>query len=64
MKYAAKSLLFLIALAATLAHANNIPQVQHVIVVVQENRTPTNLFQQDLNLIANHAHIVTSFAGK
>jgi phospholipase C len=50
MKFAAYSLL-LISLAATFAYSqtNNIPQVQHVIVVIQENRTPDNLFQQDQN---------------
>ena len=39
----------LIFLAATFAFAqtNNIPQVQHVIVVIQENRTPDNLFGSD-----------------
>ncbi len=49
MKFAVKSLPFLIALAAALAYAqtNNIPQVQHVIVVIQENRTPDNLFGSD-----------------
>jgi phospholipase C len=28
-------------------HTNNIPQVQHVIVLIQENRTPDNLFGSD-----------------
>jgi len=46
-------------LAASLAHANNLTHVQHVIVVIQENRTPTNLFQQDQTLRDNGAHIVT-----
>ena len=57
----ARNLLFLIALAATFAYAqtNNIPQVQHVIVVIQENRTPDNLFQQDQTLINNGAHIAS-----
>jgi phospholipase C len=46
MKVAARTLLCLAVLGATLAHtqSNNIPQVQHVIVVIQENRTPDNLF--------------------
>lgn len=35
------------------------PQVQHVVVVIQENRTPDNLFQQDQALITNGAHIAT-----
>lgn len=48
MKFAAKSLLLLIALATAFAYAqNNISQIQHIIVVVQENRTPDNLFGSD-----------------
>jgi hypothetical protein len=60
MKFAPTCLLF-IALAVTFANAqsNNLPHVQHVIIVVQENRTPTSLFQQDQALIANGAHIVS-----
>jgi phospholipase C len=48
LKFAAKNLLPLIALAVTFAVAqnNNIMQVQHVIVVIEENRTPTNLFHE------------------
>jgi len=34
--------------------------VNHVIIVVQENRTPTNLFLQDQTLINNHAHLVST----
>jgi hypothetical protein len=34
--------------------------VQHVIVVVQENRSPDNLFLADQNLIRNGAHLVAS----
>lgn len=45
MKIAA-NLLAAIALAATLAHAQN-PPIQHVIVIVQENRSPDNLFGVD-----------------
>ena len=53
MKFAPHTLL-LIALAATFAHTQtNIPQVQHVIVVVQENRTPDNLFNED-SILATH----------
>lgn len=61
MKFAAYILLP-VFLAATFAHAqsNNLTHVQHVIVVIQENRTPTNLFQQDAALITNGAHIVSS----
>jgi phospholipase C len=48
MRFIVKSLLLLVS-AATLAfpQTNNIPQIQHVIVVVQENRTPDNLFGSD-----------------
>ena len=59
MKFAAHSLL-LISLAATFAYAqptNNIPQVQHVIVIIQENRTPDNLFNQDKVLAQNGGHV-------
>ena len=59
MKFAAHSLL-LISLAATFAYAqtqtNLYPQVQHVIIVIQENRTPENLFNQDTAL-QNKAHV-------
>ena len=51
-----------LAAATAMAQSNNIPQVQHVIVIVQENRTPTNLFQQDSTLINNGAHIVSQSA--
>jgi phospholipase C len=42
------TLLLTISLAATLAFAQN-TAIQHIIVVVQENRTPDDLFQ-DPNL--------------
>ncbi|MFZ0688004.1 MAG: alkaline phosphatase family protein [Terriglobales bacterium] len=35
------------------------PSIQHVVVIVQENRTPDNLFQDPV-LIANHADIANS----
>jgi hypothetical protein len=35
-------------------------KVQHVIMVIQENRTPTNLFHADQALISNGAHLVNS----
>ncbi len=59
MKLAAKTLL-LVSLATTFTYSqsNNIPQVQHVIVVIQENRTPTNLFHEDAALVANGAHVI------
>src|SRR5271155_608937 len=50
--------LMLFAALAT-AQTYNLP-FQHIIVVVQENRTPTNLFGQDTNLVANGFHLVTS----
>ena len=43
MKFAAKSLLFLIVLA-TLTFAQTIPHFDHIVVVFQENRTPDNIF--------------------
>jgi phospholipase C len=37
------------AIGATFAYAQqNLPQVQHVVVVIQENRTPDNLFGSDV----------------
>ena len=40
----------LVYLGVTIAAAqnNNLPKVQHVIVLIQENRTPDNLFGSDL----------------
>ena len=54
------SLLLFPAFLGTLAVAqtNLYPYVQHVIIVIQENRTPTNLFHEDQNLISNGAHVV------
>jgi phospholipase C len=51
MTFAARTLL-IVSLAATFTYTqnNNLPHVQHVIVVIQENRTPDNLFQQDLSV--------------
>ena len=60
MKSIHKSLPLLITLGTTLAFAQStttIPQVKHVILVIQENRTPTNLFHQDQTLITNGAHV-------
>lgn len=63
MKVVAKSLLFLIALASTLAYAQTFnTQINHVIVVVQENRTPDNLFQDSV-LTANGADIIDPNTG-
>src|ERR1700674_177542 len=63
MKFAAKSLLFLIALAATFAPGQTYnTQIKHVIVIVQENRTPDNLFQDSV-LTANGADIIAPQTG-
>jgi phospholipase C len=43
MKRATRSLLLLASLSATFACAQT--TFQHIIVIVQENRTPDNLFQ-------------------
>jgi len=62
MRPTIKSILWLAGLAGafTSAHAqsNNIPEVQHVIVVIQENRTPTNLFHEDAALVSYGAHVI------
>lgn len=42
MKLAAKSLLFVVSIGAIFAYAQSF---QHIVVIVQENRTPDNLFQ-------------------
>ncbi len=57
MKFAAKSALFLIA-GVTLASAQRqyATPIEHVIIVVQENRSPDDMFQ-DAKLIANGADI-------
>ncbi len=48
MKLATKlTLLITLAAVPALAQTNNIPQIQHVIIVIQENRTPDNLFGSD-----------------
>src|ERR1700686_578804 len=57
MRLASATLLFLNVIAATFAHSQ-ISQVQHVIVVIQENRTPTNLFHEDATLVVNGAHVI------
>src|SRR5580700_8359760 len=55
MKLAA-TLLFTISLSPTLALAQHPTPIRHIIVIVQENRTPDNLFQ-DATLINNGADI-------
>jgi phospholipase C len=59
-----KSLLTLLATtllwtALSTAQNYNLP-LQHIIVVVQENRTTTNLFGEDSALVANGLHLATS----
>src|SRR5271163_2357885 len=61
-----KTLLSLLAtalLSMAFAHAQvatyNLP-FQHIIVVVQENRTPTNLFGNDSALVANGFHLAAN----
>jgi len=60
MRTAAKVVLLLATLGAARAYAQN-SAIQHIIVVVQENRTPDNLFQ-DSNLIMAGADIVQTGA--
>lgn len=61
MKPFLKISLSLLSLVATFAFAQN-PAIQHIIVVVQENRTPDDLFQ-DSNLINAGADIVPISTG-
>jgi hypothetical protein len=46
MRFIARTLMFSVSLAATFAHAQTIPAgtFKHIIIVVQENRTPDNIF--------------------
>jgi len=55
----AASLTLPAATAIAQTQTNLFNYVQHVIIVIQENRTPTNLFQQDQTLINNGAHLVS-----
>ena len=48
MKRVTKLFLFSLVLSATLAVAQANTKFQHVIIVVQENRTPDNLFGSDM----------------
>lgn len=45
MRPASRLLLFLLGLAVTVHAQFSIPNFKHVVVIVQENRTPDNLFQ-------------------
>jgi hypothetical protein len=60
MKFATGSLALVLLLLSggMLAYATG-PQgtIKHVIIVIQENRTPTNLFHEDAPLAANGAHV-------
>jgi len=53
--------LFFLCIGATMIAfgQTNIPQIQHIIVVIQENRTPTNLFHEDVALIGSGAHRIS-----
>ena len=70
LKLILKTFLPFAFLSATtaVAQSNNIPQVQHVIIVVQENRTPDNLFGSDLQNQPRrlpNAHLAsTGYCGK
>lgn len=58
MRISATSLLLPLLFGATFAFAQG-PQgtIQHVIVVIQENRNPTTLFHEDGTLMSNGAHV-------
>jgi phospholipase C len=45
MKFAAKVLLGLLAFSVPTIAAAQVPSFQHVVLIIQENRTPDNLFQ-------------------
>jgi phospholipase C len=60
MRTAPKTVLLLAVLGAALAYAQN-SAIQHIVVVVQENRTPDNLFQDPV-LTAAGADIAQSGA--
>ena len=59
MKTLTLLLLTLFVAATVFAQPFNLP-VQHIIVVVQENRTIDNLFANDPALVANGVHIATT----
>ena len=46
-----------LAAATAMAQTNLSQYIQHVIVVIQENRTPDNLFNQDYVLAGSGAHV-------
>jgi hypothetical protein len=62
MKTATTLVIPLFLFAMVLGHAQTYPNtpIQHVIVVIQENRTPDNLFGADAPLIARGAHLASS----
>jgi phospholipase C len=47
----------LLAWATFAVAANNLPNVQHVIIIIQENRTTDNLFNEDSALMAAGGHV-------
>ncbi|HEX8816831.1 MAG TPA: hypothetical protein VF753_15140 [Terriglobales bacterium] len=59
MKLSTALFLFTLALSSTGAAAQtNLSQyVQHVVIVIQENRTPDNLFNQDSVLASNGGRV-------
>ena len=59
MKSPTLLLLALLSAISVQAQPYNLP-LQHIIVIVQENRTPTNLFGNDAALVANGFHLPTT----
>jgi hypothetical protein len=62
VKFAATSVFLSLALAAALTHAQtkfNTP-IQHVLIIVQENRSPDNLFQDPV--LMNNAADISKFS--
>jgi phospholipase C len=51
--------LYFVALCGAQFQIQNTP-IQHIIVVIQENRTPSNLFLEDQKLIKKGAHLARS----
>ncbi|HXM20670.1 MAG TPA: hypothetical protein VN948_05340 [Terriglobales bacterium] len=47
MRFITGTLLLLVSVA-TLGYAQTLPTFQHIIVIVQENRTPDNLFGSNI----------------
>ena len=45
MRFASRLLFFLVVIAAAVTAQTQLSNFKHVVVIVQENRTPDNLFQ-------------------